>query len=301
MRNLIDSAERPPAGPSPAQPFGPPLAVGGYLPGGDVYRVWTSADWLFAMSFAKWLLPIGVASSAMDGAERARQMSADAQQAGFGKGCALALDIEQYMAAELAQSQAHAHWAEEIHALGYEPVIYASESTVAELGGEHAPWYWWPAAWTGHEPQQSDYPWAAAVQYSSPTVDAALAVDLSVVFDDALNLFDVAEHSQPGPQPDPPAPARNLNKPVVAIVSTHTGGGYWLVAADGGVFAYGDAAPFNPDPIPDEVLARPIVAAASTPDGRGLWLTGADGGVFTLGTAPYKGSVPGDGIGPAPE
>ena len=33
----------------------------------------------------------------------------------------------------------------------------------------------------------------------------------------------------------------HLNKPVVGMASTSDGQGYWLVAADGGVFAFGDA------------------------------------------------------------
>src|SRR5664279_4910510 len=32
-----------------------------------------------------------------------------------------------------------------------------------------------------------------------------------------------------------------LNAPVVGIAATADGGGYWLVAADGGVFTFGDA------------------------------------------------------------
>ena len=32
-----------------------------------------------------------------------------------------------------------------------------------------------------------------------------------------------------------------LNAPVVGIASTPSGNGYWLVASDGGVFAFGDA------------------------------------------------------------
>lgn len=34
----------------------------------------------------------------------------------------------------------------------------------------------------------------------------------------------------------------HLNQPVVDMASTPTGGGYWLVAADGGIFNFGDAA-----------------------------------------------------------
>ena len=32
-----------------------------------------------------------------------------------------------------------------------------------------------------------------------------------------------------------------LNQPMVAMVSNRDGGGYWLVAADGGVFTFGGA------------------------------------------------------------
>jgi hypothetical protein len=35
-----------------------------------------------------------------------------------------------------------------------------------------------------------------------------------------------------------------LNQPVVGMAAALDGGGYWLVAADGGIFAYGDA-PFD--------------------------------------------------------
>lgn len=33
----------------------------------------------------------------------------------------------------------------------------------------------------------------------------------------------------------------SLNQPVVGMVSTPKGGGYWLVARDGGIFSFGDA------------------------------------------------------------
>ena len=32
-----------------------------------------------------------------------------------------------------------------------------------------------------------------------------------------------------------------LNQPVVGMAATPDGKGYWLVAADGGIFAFGDA------------------------------------------------------------
>ena len=37
------------------------------------------------------------------------------------------------------------------------------------------------------------------------------------------------------------AGAFHLNKPIVGMAATGDGGGYWLVASDGGIFTYGDA------------------------------------------------------------
>ncbi|HUA94311.1 MAG TPA: hypothetical protein VMB82_02150, partial [Acidimicrobiales bacterium] len=34
---------------------------------------------------------------------------------------------------------------------------------------------------------------------------------------------------------------RPLNQPVVGMAATLTGGGYWEVAKDGGIFSFGDA------------------------------------------------------------
>jgi hypothetical protein len=36
-------------------------------------------------------------------------------------------------------------------------------------------------------------------------------------------------------------PGQSLNSPIVAMADTADHGGYWLFAADGGVFAFGDA------------------------------------------------------------
>jgi hypothetical protein len=34
---------------------------------------------------------------------------------------------------------------------------------------------------------------------------------------------------------------KTLNRPVMGIAATPSGAGYWLVAADGGIFTFGDA------------------------------------------------------------
>jgi len=76
---------------------------------------------------------------------------------------------------------------------------------------------------------------------------------------------------------------------VVSAAGGSAGGGYWLAAADGGVFAFGDA-PFAGS-MGATRLTAPIVAMASTPTGDGYWLAAADGGVFAFGDAPFAGSM----------
>ena len=67
-------------------------------------------------------------------------------------------------------------------------------------------------------------------------------------------------------------------------------GGYRLVAADGGVFAFG--LPFLGS-TGGTRLNQPMAATASTPSGRGYWMAGRDGGVFAFGDAGYFGSTGG--------
>jgi DNA-binding beta-propeller fold protein YncE len=69
------------------------------------------------------------------------------------------------------------------------------------------------------------------------------------------------------------------------------GRGYWLVAADGGVFAFGSAR-FHGSTGAIR-LYRPVVGMAAAPDGRGYWLVAADGGVFAFGSARFLGSLGG--------
>lgn len=81
----------------------------------------------------------------------------------------------------------------------------------------------------------------------------------------------------------------DLAAPVMGIVSTPDGGGYWLVAEDGGVFAFGNAG-FHGSAA-ELTLNAPIVGMASTPDGGGYWLVGSDGGIFAFGNAGFHGSA----------
>ncbi len=121
----------------------------------------------------------------------------------------------------------------------------------------------------------------------------------------------------------------SLNAPIVGIVPSHDGGGYFMVASDGGVFAFGDAhfAGSCPgiggcsgsavDVMPDAsgngywivtssgnvygfgdaaYYGSPghgsVTSAVATPDGKGYWVLLSDGQVFAYGSAANLGSPP---------
>ena len=65
--------------------------------------------------------------------------------------------------------------------------------------------------------------------------------------------------------------------------------GYWTVASDGGIFAFG-AAPFHGS-LGAVHLNKPIIAMAATANGGGYWLFASDGGVFAFGNAGFYGST----------
>jgi hypothetical protein len=85
--------------------------------------------------------------------------------------------------------------------------------------------------------------------------------------------------------------AHALNSPIVGITATPSRGGYWMVARDGGVFAYGNAGFYGSTG--GLTLAAPIVGMAATPDGGGYWLVASDGGIFAFGNAQFHGSMGG--------
>jgi hypothetical protein len=65
--------------------------------------------------------------------------------------------------------------------------------------------------------------------------------------------------------------------------------GYWLVASDGGVFAFGSARFYGSTG--DLTLNQPIVGITPTPTNRGYWLKASDGGVFSFADATFHGST----------
>ncbi|MHB1519869.1 MAG: glycoside hydrolase family 25 domain-containing protein [Ferrimicrobium sp.] len=100
--------------------------------------------------------------------------------------------------------------------------------------------------------------------------------------------------------------SRPLNAPIVGMAATPNGGGYWLVAADGGVFDFGNAG-FYGSTYTDGLtglsgahpLNKPVVGITATPGGHGYWMVAADGGVFNFGSAPFLNSLGSQKI-PAP-
>jgi ribosomal protein L24E len=68
------------------------------------------------------------------------------------------------------------------------------------------------------------------------------------------------------------------------------GDGYWMVASDGGVFAFGGSQFYGS---PAGTTAGSIVSLAATPTGNGYWIVGNDGSVYNFGSAPYLGGLGG--------
>jgi hypothetical protein len=110
----------------------------------------------------------------------------------------------------------------------------------------------------------------------------------------ALTGYDVATadgrvFSFGGAPADGSMAGHSLADPIVGMAADPSTGGYWLVAADGGIFTF--ATPFHGS-MGGHHLNSPIVGMAADPATGGYWLVAADGGIFTF-TAPFRGSMGG--------
>ncbi len=83
--------------------------------------------------------------------------------------------------------------------------------------------------------------------------------------------------------------AKKLNAPIVGMVPSSDGGGYFMVGSDGGVFAFGDAKFEGSCP---GIGGCSGAAVTVMPDatGNGYWLVTASGHIYTFGDAAYYGA-----------
>jgi len=77
-----------------------------------------------------------------------------------------------------------------------------------------------------------------------------------------------------------------LNAPVQSLVPDGDGSGYWLVASDGGIFAFD--APFKGS-MGGTRLAKPVTGMVRY--GDGYLMVGEDGGIFDFSSLPFAGSL----------
>ena len=105
----------------------------------------------------------------------------------------------------------------------------------------------------------------------------------------------VAAFAMPGATVSAHAATTNPSSaPLIGIASTTDGKGYWQVASDGGVFAFGDAMFYGS--MGGKSLNAPVVGIAATPDGKGYWEVASDGGIFAFGDAMFYGSMGGKSL-----
>jgi len=87
----------------------------------------------------------------------------------------------------------------------------------------------------------------------------------------------------------------SLAAPIVGMVPSTTGHGYFMVGSDGGVFAFGDAHFAGSCP---GIGGCAGTAIAVMPDatGGGYWLVTSVGDVYAFGDAPFEGNAPPEGV-----
>ena len=82
-------------------------------------------------------------------------------------------------------------------------------------------------------------------------------------------------------------PNRNQGNDIAGMAATASGNGYWTVDDDGDVFAFGDAVDYGSRPGPE---VDNIVGFAARAQGDGYWMVAKDGSVYAFGGANYFGS-----------
>ncbi|MEW6475957.1 MAG: hypothetical protein AB1679_27185 [Actinomycetota bacterium] len=106
---------------------------------------------------------------------------------------------------------------------------------------------------------------------------------------DARGLFFIGQAAAPGPGPAPVPPSPPA--PPAPPAGPHAAGrsGYWMIGADGRVYAFGDAGRFG-DAAPH--LPGPVaVDLEPTPSGNGYWIVDRAGRVYAFGDAQHHGAA----------
>jgi ligand-binding sensor domain-containing protein len=80
--------------------------------------------------------------------------------------------------------------------------------------------------------------------------------------------------------------ATRLNAPVMSLVPDADNVGYWLVARDGGIFAFNAAFRGSMGATP---LNKPVTGMVR--NGNGYLMVGEDGGIFNFSDQPFAGSL----------
>ena len=80
--------------------------------------------------------------------------------------------------------------------------------------------------------------------------------------------------------------AQRLNQPVMGLVPDADSVGYWLVAPDGGVFAFD--APFRGS-MGGTRFNKPVIGMVGF--GAGYLMVAEDGGIFNFSDKPFRGSL----------
>jgi len=139
--------------------------------------------------------------------------------------------------------------------------------TACSLGGGNALDWWNGTTWSSFSSQS----FSSATGCVTATVNGTTSPTLAQLTGTPIAVVKVT--TTPPPAPVPAAK------------------GYYEVASDGGIFAFGTA-PFYGS-MGGKPLNAPVVGLATNPNGKGYWEVASDGGIFAFGTAPFYGSMGG--------
>ncbi len=125
--------------------------------------------------------------------------------------------------------------------------------------------------------------WAASSDQSFDATTGCVIVHVDTTTSPSLAQLTGTPIAVVGPTAPPP--------PTPTPTPSATGSGYWEVASDGGLFAFGSAQFYGS--MGGKPLNEPIVGMTATPTGQGYWEVASDGGLFAFGSAQFYGSMGG--------